>query len=341
MKIIKFSENEGTLKIRVDNINDLWTIQRIIFKDDLVKSESLRKFKASDSDVGEMKEVIIKVKVEKTEFDKNTNRLRISGKIVDGRPLDYVKLGSYHTLNINEGDLLEITKIHWPNYIRDLIKEAIENTKKAILGIIVVDDEKALFAYLLGYGISFGNEIYSHLSKRMSQKDFQEQEKKYYQKILDLCNTMNVDTIIIAGPGFTKDNIKEFAERNEFFKKINKKIIFESVSSAERSAVYELIKSENVGKLLEKEKVRKEFKLMEDFLNAYSIGKGVYEIKNIKNAIENYEINTILVNDNVLGNEEFQKVLELAEKNKIKIEIISSDDEIGVQLHSFKDIVGY
>ncbi len=341
MKIIRFQESTGSLKLRADNVNDIWTIQRIILKDDMVKSESFRKFKSNDRDVGELKEVIIKVKVEKTEFDKNSNKLRISGKIIEGKPLDYIRLGSYHTLNISEGDTLEITKLHWPNYMRELISEAIKNTKKVILGIIVVDDEKALFAYLLGYGIEFGNEIYSRLSKRLSQKDFQEQEKKYFQKILDLCVTMNVDTIIIAGPGFTKDNIKDFAEKGGFLKKINKQIIFENTSSAERSAVYELIKSDSVANLLEKEKIRKEFKMMEEFLSAYSIGKGIYGIKNIKDAIENYEINVLLVNDNMLGDEEFQKVLEIAEKNKIKIEIINSNDEVGIQLHSFKDIVGY
>ncbi|MGC8649047.1 MAG: mRNA surveillance protein pelota [Candidatus Micrarchaeia archaeon] len=341
MKIISFYENEGRLKLRVDTVEDLWTIQRIVFSGDVVESESLRKFKTNEGDKGELKEVMIKINVEKTEFDKLANRLRIAGKIIDGKPLEYVRLGSYHTLNIAAGDILEITKKSWPVYIRSLIDEAIKNTKKAVLGIIVVDDEKALFAYLLNYGITFENEIYSNLSKRLTQKDFQEQENKYYQKILDLCKNMNVNTIIIAGPAFTKENIKKYGDEIGFFKNFNKKIIFEDASSAERSAVYEIIKSEKTADILKAEKIREEFILMDEFLNFYSIGKGKFGIDEIKNAIENYEIKIIIINDIMLSNPKIQELLALAEKKKIKIVIFNTNDEVGIQLHSFKDIAGY
>ena len=71
MKIIKFYENVGSLKMKVDTLEDLWTAQRIIFVNDLVKSESERKFKASESDKGELKKVIITLRTEKTELDKD------------------------------------------------------------------------------------------------------------------------------------------------------------------------------------------------------------------------------------------------------------------------------
>ncbi len=101
------------------------------------------------------------------------------------------------------------------------------------LGLIVVDEEKAMPAYLLGYGVEFKNEIYSGLSKRMSQKDFVEQQKKYFQAVLNMANEMRVDTVIIAGPGFTKDDIKKFGEESGFIKKMEKKLIFEKTSRLE------------------------------------------------------------------------------------------------------------
>jgi stalled ribosome rescue protein Dom34 len=60
MKIIKFYESSGSLKLRVDTLEDLWTAQRIIFPNDLVKSESERKFKSNESDKGELKKVVIR-----------------------------------------------------------------------------------------------------------------------------------------------------------------------------------------------------------------------------------------------------------------------------------------
>ncbi len=336
--MLKFYESEGKLKLRVDTLDDLWTIQRIIFPNDLVKSESLRKFKSNESDKGEMKAVVITVKAEKTEFDKTAQRLRIMGKIVDGKPLDYIKLNSYHTLNIAPEDVLDIIKTEWHDYLVDVIRNAVSDTKKARLGLIVVDEEKAVPAYLLGYGVEFKNEIYSRLSKRMSQKDFVEQEKKYFQEILDASAEMRVDTVIIAGPGFTKDDVKKFGVDSGFIKKMSKKLIFEKTSDTERTGVYELIKSEKVAELLKRERIRIEFKLMEEFLNGLDPGKSKFGIKDVDEAIDNYEASMVFVNDSVLGDPKMQKVLANAEKNKVKIEVFNSIDEMGNQLHGFNDI---
>ena len=339
MKIIKFYESEGKLKVRVDTLEDLWTLQRIIFPNDIVRSESLRKFKAGEHEEGEMKEVVITLKVERSEFDKTANRLRIMGKIMEGRPIEYVKLNSYHTLNIAPEDVIEVWKTKWPDYIISVVRAAVADTKKAKLGVIVLDDEKALPAYLLGYGIEFRNEIYSGLSKRMSQKDFTEAQKKYFQKVLDIAIEMKVDTVIVAGPGFTKDDVKKFGEDSGLLKKSGKRILFESASNAERSGVYELIKGEKVATLLERERIRVEFKLMEGFLNGLSSGKSKSGAKDVEEAIENYEAKIVLVNDSVLGNPDIQKILGKAEDNKAKITVVNSDDEVGEQLHAFKDIV--
>ncbi len=338
MKIIKFYEASGSLKLRADSMEDLWAIQRIVFEGDLVKSESVRRFKGSEKDVGELKDVTIRLKVEKSELDKNAVRLRFMGKIVEGRPLEYVKLNSYHTLNIAPGDTLEITKGDWPDYLIQVVKNAVKDSRKPRLGIIAIDDEKAMPAYLYGYGLSFKDEVYSRLSKRMSQKEFTEQQGKYFSEIIDIAGNMSTDVIIIAGPGFTKDELKKYAETKGLLKKINKRILFFKTSNVERSGIYELIKSDDVASILEGERIRQEFKLMVEFLEGLASGRSKSGMDAVKEAIANYEAKTVLVNDSVLSNAAIRNLLSAAEKNKIKIEIFNTDDEVGRQLHAFKDI---
>ncbi|MGI0134399.1 MAG: hypothetical protein ACREBW_05525, partial [Candidatus Micrarchaeaceae archaeon] len=258
------------MKLRVDTLDDLWTIQRIIFPGDHVKSESERRFRANETDKGELKKVIITLDVEKTELDKNAVRLRVMGKIIEGKPEEFIKLRSYHTLNIAPGDVLELQKPAWKSYIVSVVRNAVSDSKKPRLGLIVVDDEKALPAYMLGYGIEFRNEIYSKLSKRMTPKDFQEQQRKYFDSILDHIGKMNVDTVVVAGPGFTTDDVKKYGEESGAIKRIGKRLVFENVSNSERSGIYELVRSDKVARILEKERIRIEFKLMEDFLTNLS-----------------------------------------------------------------------
>ncbi|MDE1810782.1 MAG: mRNA surveillance protein pelota [Candidatus Micrarchaeota archaeon] len=338
MKIIRFYEDVGVMKVRVDTLDDLWSVQRIIFPNDIVKSESERKFKPSEGDEGELKKVVITLEVEKTELDKDATRLRIMGKILDGRPIEFVKLKSYHTLNIAPGDILEIQKSVWKDYIVGVVKNAVSDSKKPRLGLIVADDEKALPAYLLGYGVEFKNEIYSRTSKRQTQKEFAEYQKKYFENILAMAANMNVDTIIIAGPGFTKEDIKKHGEESGITKKMGKTLIFESVSYAERSGIYELIRGEKVAKILDRERIRMEFSLMEEFLTNLSTGRSKYGVDNVSAAVENMEASMILVNDSVLGDQKIQQLLTKAEENGLRIEVFNSIDEVGTQLNGFKDI---
>ena len=104
----------------------------------------------------------------------------------------------------------------------DVVRNAVSDSKRPRLGLIVLDEEKALPAYLLGYGLEFRNEIYSRLSKRMSQKDFQEQQRKYYENHISTVKEMVVDTVVIAGPGFTREDVKAYGESSGIIKKIDK-----------------------------------------------------------------------------------------------------------------------
>lgn len=338
MKIIKFNEGVGSMRLRVDTLEDLWTLQRVLFPNDLVKSESVRRFRSNESDVGELKDVVVRLRIEKTELDKNAERLRIMGKIVEGKPLDYIRLNSYHTLNIAPSDELEITKGKWHDYIVDVLRNAVSDSRRPRLGLIVVDEEKALSAYLLGYGVQFGNELYSRLSKRMGQKDFTEAENKYFAAIISLAMGMRADTVVIAGPGFTKDDVKKRMEESGDMKKSSKRFIFENTSNTERSGIYELIRSDKVSRILERERIRQEFALMEQFLTGLSTGRSKYGADSVSNAVAEYEAKAVLVNDNLLGDVAVQLVLEGAERNHVKIEVFNSADEVGQQLASFKGL---
>ena len=341
MKILKLDRSENLVKIKIDNFNDMLNAQRVIFPNDIIRSRSLRKFKPESGGEGELKEVLIELEVEKTEIDKDSERLRVLGKIIDGSPLKYIQLHSYHTINIEKGNVLEIKKMmQWPNYLIKALEDAVRDSKKPNLGIVLADDEKALFAYLLGYGIEFINDIYSSLSKRMSQKDFQEQKTKYFSKITEIIKNMNVSAVIIGGPGFTKDDIKKFIEDNGLMQRIGKQLTFVNVSNVERSGLYELIKSNEVEGILKNQRLRQEFNLMEEFLQQVSIGKSFFGKENVRTGIENYEVSKIIVADDILNDIAIQGILATAEKNNIKIIIFNSSDEAGKQLHNFEGIAG-
>ncbi len=334
---MKLLRNDGqTIRVRLDNVEDLWSVQRIIFPNDIVKGKSERKFKPNEDDKAERKDVIVTIKVERTEFDTDASRLRISGIIVDGSPIEYVQLRSHHTINLPPRHELEISKPSWKEYMLRVIREAVSDTSRPRLGIIVVDDEKGVSAVLLGYGVKFRREIYSNLSKRMSQKDFKIQQEKYFDEIAEEADAIEANLVIIAGPGFTKDDVREYIKKSK--KDLKKEIVYEDASNAERTGVYEVIRSKRTEGLLNRERIRREFVYMEEFLKGLSTGAAHYGVEGVKAALGDYAASVVLVNDNELGKTEVRDVLDMAESMKVRIEVFNSVDEVGQQLSSFKGI---
>lgn len=336
MRVIRFSDSTNELKLVPDSFDDLYMLARVIGSGDRVTASTYRRFRPSEGDVGEQKEVVIEVEVEKVEIDKNAQKLRVSGKIRSGRPAEFIRLGSYHTINIGTGDSLVIAKEEWKGYILSMIKRAVADSRKPKLGVIAMDDEKASFAYVRGYGIDVITEIHSRLSKKMKEADYDKARSLYFDDIIKKAEGMEVDIIVIAGPGFMKDDLKAYMEVKSI--KIGKRLAYTSASDPERSGIREAIQSETVSKLLENEKVKREFDLLNTFLGGLSVGASFHGAEKIREALAEYRVSTILVNDSALNDPEVRDTLDIAYRQKVDIEVFNSDDDAGAQLKNFKNI---
>lgn len=336
MRVIRFYESTKTLKLLPESFDDLYLIERIVARGDTVGASSYRRFRASESDIGEQKEVFVKLVVEKSELDRNSNKLRFTGKIVGGKPEEFVRISSYHTLNVGAGDTLEIQKSVWKEYILRRIKQAVQESKRPRLGVIALDDEKATVAYIRGYGIEIVSEVYSGLSKRMKEKDFEIQKSKFFDEIIGYVNSMSVEIIAIAGPGFMKENLKKYIEQKGI--KLEKKIAYVTASDAERSGVREAMQSGAIAKLLEREQMKREFELLNRFLSGLKLNSSFFGIDGVRASLESYAAGVIMVNDELLNDEMVQSVLDLADRQRVGIEIFNSDDDAGSQLRTFRGI---
>ena len=148
MKLGKQDPKEGEIRLTPENTEDLWHIERLLQNGDRIVAKSFRRYKATEDDEGEKKLVTIKLLVEKVEFSPFANRLRVTGKILEGTPEEFVQQGAYHTIDI-EADLpVSIIKDKWMSHHLSRIKQAIAETKRPKLAMLVLDESKAIFATL-------------------------------------------------------------------------------------------------------------------------------------------------------------------------------------------------
>lgn len=332
MKILH-SEND-LLKIAIDNVEDLWHLSKVVEPGNIAEASTFRTVKFGDKE--DKKKVFISINVEKVEFAENTNQLRLLGKIIKGSPEDLVQLGKYHTISVEPGSKISIIK-KWKPYDLKRLKEAQKETNRPKIRMIVMDDEHALLAELLGSGLHQSHEIRNHASKNDDKYD--EKIRQYFGDILKEIES-HEEKYVVAGPGFFKDNFRDFIKSKN--QKILSRLIFESCSYAEISGFDELLKKGTLEKILAQERLQQEAILMEQFMTHVGKDDGFasYGIRNVYQAAQNFAIENLLVLDSFLRTSiEAQKIFETCEKAGTKTFIFSSDSSYGIRLKGFGGIV--
>ncbi|MCL5238942.1 MAG: hypothetical protein M1286_00495, partial [Candidatus Marsarchaeota archaeon] len=170
----------------------------------------------------------------------------------------------------------------------------------------------------------------------LKQKDFEKARDAYFDDIIKKIGSMPVDMAVVAGPGFMKDDLKKYMEMRGV--DTGKRIAYTRASDAERSGIREAIQSDTVSRLLENEKVKREFELLNLFLAGLNVGASVSGAGRIREALSQYTVGTLLVNDSVLNDPEAKELLDTAYKQKVEIVVFNSDDDAGSQLKNFHNI---
>lgn len=337
MKIISKDYKKGFVKLKVENVDDLWYLTYVIDKSDIIKAKTYRKVKLG-SETDRNKKIIKKpaflgIEVDKYEFSKYSNVLRVSGIIKEG-PED-IPQGDHHTLNLEEGTIFSLEKIAFLKYQIDKIEESAKETSSKIL-VCVHDREDAYFAVLKKYGFEVLSNIKGSVEKKgdvkSENKDFFAEIKK---TIEDYDTKYNFSSIIIASPGFWREYIQKIIKDP-----IKKKTVYATCSSVGESGINEVIKRPEVQTVLKQEKFAEEIKKVETLLEEIGKnGKFEYGLNEVKKAIDLGSVSDLLVTDNLIHKtrqddkfEEIDFMMRKTESMQGKIHIISSEHDGGKKL---------
>ncbi len=338
MKIKHFDKGEGELKVEPQSLEDLWYLTKILDVGDVVRGRSFRLWKPEDATragAAERKPVKLELGVEKVDFAQAANKLRITGVILKGEPEDICPRGEHHTLDTGIGDILEVRK-EFNAYHEAMLDEAKKRSKHLKVVVLVIDEEKCLFAELETKGINFGVELHNHANKR-DPKTFDDKNAKYFREVAQhLEQRGKAGAVLIAGPAFAKDNLKKLIDKD--YRELAARCKYEYASSAEQTAVFELLKKGLLQKMLTQQKLQDEFEALEKFKTSLgrSDGLSTYGEK-VGEVIHSGAAGELLVLDEVLRKDKkAQQILTDAKKMGARITIFNSEDEAGMEFKTFK-----
>ena len=272
--------------------------------------------------------------VDRAELHKNANILRVIGKIIGGFPEEYIQQGSYHTIDIEPGYQYKIRKKEWTTYDKDRIKDAQKSAKRPTIKIVVMDDKLANVATLRGYGMDFDFVIESRTSKR--DDAYEEKVKKFFAEIEKVI--AGSKHVLIAGPGFTTESFRDYLKNKN--PALLKKVTIEHTSTAEKSGVYELIKSGAIKKLTKEDRISTEFEKMEKYMAEKGKGSGltVKGQEEVREAVSYGAVGELFVLDEFIRKD--PSVLDEAKAKGVTVTVFTSEEEPWKQLKKFGGLVG-
>jgi len=321
MKILKIDRKENEISCIPESLDDLWHLEKILSKGDRVFGSSDRKIKPSkEGEKAQRIKIFVELEVTDVHFQEYSENLRINGVILSGKPEEYIELKSHHSLEVPLGDKIKIKKTELKQWQIDRLKKAEGAAAASKLLLVLLDDEQAELAFVNNYSISRK----AIIKEKRRGKRFAQEKSEYFDEILEKIKTLEPKRILLAGPGFVKENLKKFLEDKKT--KGFPQVLLESTNSTGETGFKELLSQGKLEAVEKQLQMAKESKIIEEFLAVLAKGKAEYGKEQVKKAISLGAVERVIISETLLmqNRAEAEEILDLAEANKCEVEIISA-----------------
>jgi len=345
MKIFYIDRKHGIVKLKVENLDDLWYLSSVLQQGNLVKTKTDRRIKAKDDMAREKSsriKVTIGIKLEKVEFSSISDTLRITGAIGEG-PEDLVPMGSHHTFNVMEGTTLKIQKENWSKLDLERLRDAEKTSIHPKLLIVIIDDGEANFGLVRASKIEH-YDLSDVIGGKYDLKGRDKRREEFYQHtakfILDTESRENISAIIIAGPGFEPENFFRFMQ--EKHPELREKLVLEHIGSHGRNGINEVMKRDAVKKISKGISSARDVRLMSQLLEGIGrdTGLAVYGTEHVKQAANLGAIEVLLICDNLFleNRGQIENLIKTVNSTNGEFHLLNHEEEAGKQLTSLGGI---
>ncbi|HEX54969.1 MAG: mRNA surveillance protein pelota [Candidatus Altiarchaeales archaeon] len=347
MKILSRSIRRGIMRLRVENLDDLWYLSNIIHKNDLIRTRTERRIRAKDDTTSKKSERIwvnISLRVKKLEFKSDYSLLRISG-IIENAP-EEVALGSHHTLNIGINSSLTIIKDRWSKFDLEYLRESEKASLRPKILIVVVDFGEATIGLVRESRIDYF-EISKHIGGKYDTEGRERRRIEFYHDVCKLISEIlkreNISIIILAGAGFEKNNLHKFiSENSDNYPDLNKKIIIENIGSSGRTGISEVMRRPRIKDAILEIEASRDLYLVNRILEeiAKDSGLAVYSLRDVEESASIGAIEIALINSNFFreNRERIDRLLNIIRGSGGRIHIVNYESDAGKQLNSLGGI---
>jgi len=358
-KHIESKNGVGMVRVQCDEPEDMYHLYNLVAEGDLVQASTVRNV-VKESKTGSVDKsrvrLLLKIRVERVEFDAEKCSLRLCGRNTEEN--ENIKMGQYHTLDLELGHPFTIEKDCWDQIYLDRLKEACDPSGKAELAAVVMQEGLAHVCLITSSLTITRSRIERNVPKKRpgDTKSAEKFSSRFFADILDAVrkniNFEVVKAVLIGSPGFIKDDFVKFMtetatrQGDTALLKQRSKIILTHATSGHKNAIDDMLGNPELQAQLLDVKAAEEVKALQTFNHALSqdADRAAYGLKQVLHAHENLAIAELLITDKLFKSADFaarQRYVELSDGVKAgggKVFIFSSMHVSGEQLDSYTGI---
>ena len=317
MKILKKNistkDGSGSIMLRPETTEDLWSAYNLLRHEDLVRCTTVRKI-VKESNTGSTtsskKRMMLTIRILKIDFDPDAEELRLSG-IVESENDNGVRLGAHHTLQVELFSNFTLEKTCWDQIYLDILEEACNPNVSAEIAAVVMHMGLAHVCLITGSLTITKARIETNIPKKRTgssnnAKAIQKFFEAVYRAILQHIDFDKIKVVLVGSPGYVKDDFfqylkEECVRRNDrpYIENINTKFVLVKSSNGHKYAIDDMFRDPAIMKRLEDTKVAKEVHILNQFMRMMDTDpdRAYYGYNHVSSASQELAIEALLVTD--------------------------------------------
>jgi protein pelota len=284
MKILRKmvdKNRKGFITLKPESEEDLWYLYNIIKIGDYIKLKIKRKIQEqtlTGLTKTNKRYILAKLEILMVDFDYDSRGTTLFCKTRNIFGTEHLESGQLQTVEVCLLYPITIYKSYWDEIALSFIDESVQTNEKSDVGVLLIEDGKANAYYMKSNYSLWQGKIEKTLPRKKSTliefykkafNSFQERCLTFVESIFDLDV---IKCFIIAGPGTSPKNFYNFLQsckdKAEYskLKKNMSKFITVAASSAQKTALTEIMEDPTVMKLISDTRAIKETQILKQFL---------------------------------------------------------------------------
>ncbi|KAK6329192.1 protein pelota homolog isoform X2 [Coregonus clupeaformis] len=346
-------DNAGQVTLMPEEAEDMWHTYNLLQIGDSLMASTIRKVQTESStgSVGSSRvRTTLCVCVDTIDFDSQACQLRVKGTNIQEN--QYVKMGAYHTIELELNRKFTLAKKIWDSVVLDRIEQACDPTQKADVAAVVMQEGLANLVLVTPAMtlLRAKVEVTIPRKRRGSCTQHEKALDRFYEAVMQgILRHINFDVvkcILVASPGFVKDQFMAYLFREAV--RQDSKILLENrpkfmlvhSSSGHKYSLKEILCDPAVTARLSDTKAAGEVKALEDFYKMlqHEPDRAFYGLAHVEKATEALAIDILLISDKLFRHQDvatrsrYVRLVDNVRDNGGTVRIFSSLHVSGEQL---------